>query len=105
MDGARLFNAAVALNCDVKEICQYADSVMFCLSKCLCAPIGSVIIGTKEFITKARKSRKILGGGMRQVGILAAAGIVGLQEVLPLLKDDHAIARKMEQEFEKMGVF
>lgn len=65
LDGARVFNSAVALNCDVKEIVQYADSVMFCLSKCLCCPIGSIIAGTKEFIQRARKCRKILGGGMR----------------------------------------
>lgn len=65
LDGARLFNAAIALNCDVKEITQYVDSVMFCLSKCLCCPIGSIIAGSKEFIAKARKCRKIMGGGMR----------------------------------------
>ncbi len=78
LDGARIFNAATKLNVDVKEIAQYADSVMSCLSKGLCCPIGSLIMGTAEFIKKARKIRKIFGGGMRHIGVLAAPGIIAL---------------------------
>ena len=76
LDGARIFNAALALNVDVKEISKYADSVMFCLSKGLCAPIGSMLVGSKAFIERARKNRKLMGGGLRQVGIIAACGVV-----------------------------
>ena len=80
LDGARIFNASTYLNVDVKEIAQFADSINFCLSKGLCAPIGSVLVGSNEFINKARKNRKLLGGGMRQAGILAAAGIIALMK-------------------------
>ena len=97
MDGARLFNAAVALNIDVAEITQHVDSVTFCLSKGLGAPVGSVLCGTADFIHKARRARKSLGGGMRQAGILAAAGIVALNEMVERLADDHAHAQQLAQ--------
>ncbi len=93
LDGARLFNAAVALNIDVKEITKHVDSVTFCLSKGLCAPVGSLLCGTASFICRARYMRKVLGGGMRQAGILAAAGIVALEEMIDRLAVDHAHAR------------
>lgn len=93
LDGARIFNAACSLHVDVKEISQYADSVMFCLSKGLAAPIGSMLAGTKEFIEKARKGRKLMGGGMRQSGIIAAAGIVALEDMTQRLCEDHENAR------------
>lgn len=89
LDGARLFNAATALGVSTEQICQYADSINICLSKGLCAPIGSVLTGTREFIEKARFNRKKMGGGMRQTGILAAAGIIALKEMSQRLKDDH----------------
>ena len=89
MDGARLFNAAVALRVKPAEVARHADSVGICLSKGLCAPVGSVLAGTTEFVARARKNRKLLGGGMRQAGILAAAGRVALREVLPRLVEDH----------------
>ncbi len=92
MDGARLFNAAAVLGVDAREITKYADSVMFCLSKGLCAPVGSILAGSGEFIARARKNRKLLGGGMRQAGILAAAGIIALEEMTKRLGEDHANA-------------
>ncbi len=95
IDGARLFNAAVALGVDAKELVAGADSVTFCLSKGLAAPVGSVICGTREFINQARRNRKVLGGGMRQVGILAAAGIVALDEMVDRLAEDHANAEAL----------
>lgn len=95
LDGARIFNAAVHLGVGADKIAQYADSVSVCLSKGLAAPIGSILLGTREFIEKARKYRKIMGGGMRQVGVLAACGLVGLEEVLPRLEEDHHLARYM----------
>jgi threonine aldolase len=97
MDGARIFNAASYLNQPVKEIAKYADSVMFCLSKGLCAPVGSVIVGSKNFITRARKFRKMLGGGMRQAGFMAAAGIVALEQMTSRLSEDHENARLLAQ--------
>lgn len=93
LDGARIFNASTYLNVDVKEITQYADSINVCLSKGLCAPIGSILVGSKEFIDKARKNRKLLGGGMRQAGILAAAGIIALDEMTLRLQEDHENAK------------
>lgn len=93
MDGARLFNAAVAQNLDARALTQHVDSVTFCLSKGLCAPVGSVVCGSREFIYKARRMRKALGGGMRQAGIIAAAGIVALNDMVDRLCDDHAHAR------------
>ncbi len=89
LDGARLFNAATYLNVPATEIAQYADSVMVCLSKGLCAPIGSLLAGSEKFIATARKNRKLLGGGMRQVGILAAAGKIALEEMTLRLDEDH----------------
>jgi threonine aldolase len=97
MDGARLFNAAVALNLDPKEITQHVDSVTFCLSKGLCAPVGSVLCGTAEFITQARRARKLVGGAMRQAGVLAAAGIMALTEMVERLADDHAHAKMLAE--------
>ena len=97
LDGARLFNAAVALGTDVKELTKGVDSVSLCLSKGLAAPVGSVICGSQPFITEARRARKILGGGMRQCGIIAAAGIVALSEMVDRLSDDHANAQTLAQ--------
>lgn len=95
LDGARLFNAAVALDVDVKEITQYFDSVTFCLSKGLGAPIGSIIVSNKKLIKTARHLRKMLGSGMRQAGILAAAGLYALKHNLPRLHEDHKKAQSL----------
>ena len=95
MDGARIFNAALALGCTAAELARHADSVTFCLSKGLAAPVGSVICGDRAFIRQARRVRKVLGGGMRQAGVLAAAGIVALTEMVDRLADDHANARRL----------
>ncbi|HFQ92605.1 MAG TPA: low-specificity L-threonine aldolase [Anaerolineae bacterium] len=97
MDGARLFNAAAALNLTASEITQNVDSVTFCLSKGLCAPVGSVLCGSADFINRARRTRKLLGGGMRQAGILAAAGIISLNEMTERLVDDHQHARHLAE--------
>ena len=97
MDGARLFNAAVAQQIDASDITRHVDSVTFCLSKGLCAPVGSVLCGSADFIHRARRARKALGGGMRQAGILAAAGIVALNEMIDRLADDHARARQLAE--------
>ena len=102
MDGARIFNAATALGVDVKEIAACADSVMFCLSKGLCAPVGSMLVGSKEYIDRARRNRKMLGGGMRQCGFLAAAGLVALDVMTKRLGEDHENARYMAQRLQKM---
>jgi threonine aldolase len=102
VDGARLFNAAVALGVPVRDLVADADSATFCLSKGLAAPIGSVVVGSKEFIFKARRARKLLGGGMRQVGILAAAGLVALSDgpegTVNRLAEDHLNARRLATE-------
>jgi threonine aldolase len=95
LDGARIFNAAVALGVPAVELTAGVDSVGFCLSKGLSAPIGSVLCGSKEFIGQARKRRKMLGGGMRQAGVIAAAGIVALETMIDRLVEDHANARKL----------
>ncbi|MGE5508597.1 MAG: threonine aldolase family protein [Chitinophagales bacterium] len=95
LDGARVFNAATALGRDVKELTAPADSVMFCLSKGLSAPVGSLLAGPQEFVARARKCRKLLGGGMRQAGILAAAGILALTQMVGRLAEDHANARRL----------
>src|SRR5512138_2518916 len=95
IDGARIFNAAVAQNITARELVEPADSVMFCLSKGLAAPIGSMLVGTGKFIARARHLRKMLGGGMRQVGILAAAGIISLERMTKRLGEDHARAKKL----------
>jgi len=101
LDGARIFNAAVALAVPVAELAHDADSVMFCLSKGLCAPVGSLLAGTREFIARARVHRKRLGGGMRQAGVLAAAGLVALDTIPPLLADDHEKIRRFVRFFQQ----
>ena len=95
LDGARIFNAAAALNVTPAELAEPADSITFCLSKGLCAPVGSIICGDAKFIHKAHRIRKQLGGGMRQAGILAAAGIVALETIVPRLAEDHHRAREL----------
>jgi threonine aldolase len=102
LDGARVFNAAVALGIDVKDISRHADSVTFCLSKGLSAPVGSVICGSNEFIAQARRYRKMLGGGMRQAGVLAAAGIVALKTMIDRLAEDHSNARCLAEGLAEM---
>lgn len=97
LDGARVFNAAVALGVDVKELTQPFTSVTFCLSKGLAAPVGSLVCGSKDFIVEARRQRKMLGGGLRQAGVLAAAGIVALTQMVDRLADDHANARLLAE--------
>ena len=97
MDGARLFNAAAALGAEPAAVARHADSVMFCLSKGLCAPVGSVLCGSAGFIELARRNRKRMGGGMRQAGVLAAAGLVALREERPRLGADHLRARKLAE--------
>ncbi|HRJ75313.1 MAG TPA: low-specificity L-threonine aldolase [Anaerolineales bacterium] len=95
IDGARIFNAATALNVDVKDLVKPADSVMFCLSKGLVSPIGSMLVGTEKFINRARHLRKMLGGGMRQVGVVASAGLISLEKMTKRLSQDHIRAKKL----------
>lgn len=95
IDGARIFNAAAAQNVSIRDLVDPADSVMFCLSKGLAAPVGSMLVGTSKFIARARHIRKMLGGGMRQVGVIAAAGIISLEKMTKRLTDDHIRARKL----------
>jgi len=102
VDGARFFNATVALDVPAAQLAAEADSVSFCLSKGLAAPVGSVVCGSQNFISEARRARKILGGGMRQAGVLAAAGIVALNEMVDRLADDHANARKLAEGLAEM---
>ena len=102
LDGARLFNASVALSVDVKELTKCCDSVMVCLSKGLCAPVGSVLCGSEEFIAQARKNRQLLGGGMRQAGLLAACGIIALDKMVDRLKDDNENAKYLAKHLNKM---
>ena len=97
LDGARIFNAAVALGVEVKELAADADSVTFCLSKGLAAPVGSLVCGSREFIAKARRARKVVGGGWRQAGVIAAAGIVALEQMVERLAEDHANARRLAE--------
>ncbi len=97
LDGARIFNAAVVSGVKAKELAAPADSVTFCLSKGLCAPVGSVLCGSKEFIYRARRIRKVLGGGMRQAGVLAAAGIVALENMIDRLAEDHQRAKRLAE--------
>ncbi|EEG77367.1 low-specificity L-threonine aldolase [Dethiobacter alkaliphilus] len=101
LDGARIFNAATALQCDVTDLSGYADSVMFCLSKGLGAPVGSILAGKNEFIEQARRYRKLLGGGMRQAGVLAAAGLVALDDIAQL-SDDHENAVRLAEGLAKI---
>lgn len=105
LDGARLFNAATHLGVDVKQLTQYCDSVMCCLSKGLCAPVGSMVAGTKDFIHRARRHRKMLGGGMRQAGFLAAAGLIALHQMPQYLAQDHANAQYLARELSKIQGF
>lgn len=93
IDGARIFNAAIALNVNPAELVKGADSIQFCLSKSLSCPFGSLLVGDKDFILKARKKRQMLGGAMRQAGIMAAAGIVALEKMISRLEEDHENAR------------
>ncbi|TET51775.1 MAG: low-specificity L-threonine aldolase [Anaerolineales bacterium] len=97
LDGARIFNAAAALGVHALELVKDVDSVMFCLSKGLCAPVGSVLCGSADFIAEARRSRKVVGGGMRQAGVLAACGIVALEQIVGRLGEDHARAKRLAE--------
>jgi threonine aldolase len=97
VDGARIFNAAIALETTPKELAREAETVTFCLSKGLSAPVGSVLCGSGDFIASARRNRRMIGGGMRQSGVLAAAGIVALDEMVDRLADDHANARYLAE--------
>ena len=102
LDGARVFNAAVALKVDAREITQHVDTVNFCLSKGLCSPVGSLLCGPSDFITEARFWRKRLGGGMRQAGIIAACGIVSLTSMVDRLAEDHAKAKRLQEACEEI---
>ncbi len=95
LDGARIFNAAVALGVDAEALAADADSVMFCLSKALAAPVGSLVCGSGEFIAETRRARKVVGGGWRQAGVIAAAGIVALEQMVDRLAEDHANAKRL----------
>ena len=97
LDGARIFNAAVALNVDVREIAAQASSVMFCLSKGLSAPVGSMVVGSRDFIRRARRVRKMMGGGLRQVGVLAAPGQIALEVMSRRLDEDHRNAHLLAE--------
>ncbi len=97
LDGARIFNAAAALGIEARELAAPANSITFCLSKALCAPVGSVLCGSEAFIARARRIRKMLGGGMRQAGVLAAAGIIAIEEMSGRLAQDHQRARSLAQ--------
>ena len=103
LDGARIFNAAHYLGVEAHELTQYSDSVMFCVSKGLSAPVGSLLCGTYSFIEKARKNRKLLGGGMRQAGVIAAAGIVALETMVDRLKEDHENAILLAKGLKELG--
>ncbi len=102
LDGARVFNAATALGIDVKELTGPVDSISFCLSKGLCAPVGSLLCGSENFIDRAKRVRKMLGGGMRQVGILAAAGIIAVEKMTKRLHEDHTNARRLAEGLAKI---
>jgi threonine aldolase len=97
LDGARIFNASIALGVPVSELTAEVDSVTFCLSKGLAAPVGSLVCGSAEFVARARKARKALGGGMRQAGVIAAAGVVALETMVDRLADDHEHARVLAE--------
>lgn len=104
IDGARIFNASIALGIDVKEFSKYSDTIMICLSKGLAAPIGSIVVGSSELIEKARKYRKMLGGGTRQAGIIAAPGIISLTKMTSRLAEDHENAKKLANGLEELGI-
>ncbi len=97
IDGARIFNAAAAYSVDVKDLVAGADSVTFCLSKGLCAPVGSVLVGSQDFIRRARRARKALGGSLRQAGVMAAAGLIALHEMTDRLIEDHQNAQTLAE--------
>jgi threonine aldolase len=103
LDGARVFNAAAALGTDVRNLVRHVDSVMFCISKGMSAPVGSLVCGSKEFVAKARNMRKALGGGMRQAGVLAAAGLVAMDTMVDRLADDNARAARLAKAIHAMG--
>lgn len=105
LDGARIFNAAIRLEVEPASITKYCDSVMICLSKGLCSPVGSILAGKKEFIEKAKKNRKMMGGGMRQAGYLAAPGIISLENMVKRLKVDHDSAAYLADCIEETGYF
>lgn len=105
LDGARVYNAAVALDVDIKEIAQHFDSMTICLSKGLSAPVGSLLLGTTEYIQKARRIRKMLGGGMRQAGILGAAAKLALTEQVPQLAIDHSNAKYLAEQLNTVAGF
>nr|WP_301334037.1 low-specificity L-threonine aldolase [Vibrio agarivorans] len=105
LDGARVYNASAALNIDINEISQHFDSMTICLSKGLCAPIGSLLLGSEALISKARRIRKMLGGGMRQAGILAAAGKIALTEQTKRLAEDHYNARYLAHQLDSIDGF
>ncbi|MDF1515498.1 MAG: GntG family PLP-dependent aldolase, partial [Anaerolineae bacterium] len=100
IDGARIFNAAAALQTSADQLVKEADSVTFCLSKGLCAPVGSLICGDSDYIARVHRARKVLGGGMRQAGILAAAGLVALEVMVDRLADDHTRAKRLRDMFD-----
>ena len=103
LDGARIFNAAVALGTPASTLVEHADSVTFCLTKGLACPAGSLVLGSRDFIERARHCRQLLGGGMRQAGVLAAAGIVALDSMIDRLAEDHANARRLAERLEESG--
>ncbi|MDD9158165.1 low-specificity L-threonine aldolase [Aliivibrio sp. S4TY2] len=105
LDGARVYNAAIALDVDIKEIAQHFDSITICLSKGLAAPVGSLLLGPKEYIQKARRIRKMLGGGMRQAGILGAAAKLALTEQVPQLAIDHSNAKYLAEQLNTVAGF
>lgn len=104
LDGARVFNASVALNIDVKELAQYTDTIQLCLSKGLAAPVGSLVVGPEDIMKRARKYRKMLGGGMRQAGIIAAPGLIALTKMVDRLADDHNNAKLLAEGLSKLGI-
>jgi len=105
LDGARIFNAAMALGVDARTLAEPFDTVNFCLSKGLSAPVGSLVCGSREFVREATRLRKVLGGGMRQAGVIAAAGIVALEQMVDRLADDHANARRLAEGLAEIGAF
>ncbi len=105
LDGARIFNAAIPLKVSAKEIAKYTDSVMFCLSKGLSCPMGSLLVGPKEFIEEARRKRQRLGGGLRQAGVVAACGIVALEKMIDRLEEDHEKAKILYEFLKDMEIF
>jgi len=102
LDGARIFNAAHALGASVKDVAQYSDSVCFCVSKGLSAPVGSILCSSREFIERARAYRRMVGGNMRQAGPLAAAGIVALETMVNRLPEDHQTAKRLAEGFHRI---